>query len=150
MDYEIREAKGKGLGVFAMRAFKRGDKIMVERPLITSPTDPIPAAALCSVQQLMPEDGTINQKYMLNATDLGHELTLFHRQGQVDKRGLFLTMSRVNHSCVGNAAHAFLEDKPARERVIILVSSIWEWNAVYSSIYSISSVKKSSFLIGRR
>lgn len=59
VDYDIWEAEGKGLGVFALRDFKRGDKIMVEKPLTTSPHGPIPKAAAYAVGQLKPEIGTL-------------------------------------------------------------------------------------------
>lgn len=44
IDFEVRAVPGKGLGLFAMRPFKRFDVIMVEDP---SSQSSLPASALC-------------------------------------------------------------------------------------------------------
>ena len=35
-DYEVKESPGKGMGLFTLRDFKRGEKILVERPVVVA------------------------------------------------------------------------------------------------------------------
>jgi MYND finger/SET domain len=104
VDYEIRDAGGsKGLGVYALRPFARAEKVMVERPLTLSPFQQVPAEQ--AVDALLPAHGTVREKFMLNNISCSDETEV------AKARGLFVTMSRVNHDCIGNCMHHYRDEQ---------------------------------------
>jgi hypothetical protein len=115
----------------ALRVFDKNDLIMAERPILKtgeflddlSPTiDQVEASAQAAAMALAPENGTFATKFRTNAIGCG--LTSL-------QPGLFLTMSRINHDCIGNASHIPLE----KRRVQILVASraIANWEEITMS-----------------
>jgi MYND finger/SET domain len=123
-DFAIQPCGEKGLGMVALRAFEKNDLIMVERPilmvgkytavspglnLIELPTiDQIEASAQPTALALAPENGTFADKFKTNSIGCYNQ-----------EPGLFLTMSRINHDCIGNASHMHSENR----RVHTLVAS---------------------------
>jgi hypothetical protein len=107
VDYDIRDAgEEKGLGLFAMRDFNRGEKILVERSVfIRRPIGPPIQIAMENpnvARLVMTLAGVgIHGKFVTNCVALGgHE--------EEDKgSGLFVHFSRVNHDCIGNSAHYY-------------------------------------------
>jgi hypothetical protein len=100
-DYEIREAPGKGLGVFALRNFKSGEKVMVERAVATFSPDILQVKAVRTarwlVNRLVPVSGSFDDKVKRNC---------FNYQ-------LYLVMAKVNHECVPNCYfHTMNETRP--------------------------------------
>jgi hypothetical protein len=117
-DFEIKSCE-KGLGVFAMRPFQKNDMIMVERPLLKFPSGTlpneasVPGTAKKAVDVLHPDDAPFPKKVLTNGiscTDISED------NGTT---GLFVTMSRVNHHCLGNADHQYLQHRDVK----ILVAS---------------------------
>jgi hypothetical protein len=130
-DYCMQDSPGKGVGVFALRDFARGEKIMAERSLfgeimVTRPllfgliSETVvtqsglgvvcPPASQAAVDQLLPIGGGLVDKIRLNSIavdDVGV------------KGGLFVRMSRVNHHCLGNSEHYFV----AKRGVMVLCAS---------------------------
>ena len=107
VDYEIREVRDKGLGLFTMRDFQRGEKILVERAVAIEPgtrqsisrdqlkNENVRHATLA----LAPTESTdLNVIFHVNCAALGDD-------DDDAGTGLFLNFSRVNHDCVGNSAH---------------------------------------------
>lgn len=133
-DYEIRVSPGRGLGVFALRSFERNDRIMVERPVIIGPCaksiahrcnmintaadSPFKASMKQAVWELTPlavVPGSHNDlSCVLGATASQLEESMFEEKVSSNSMvmgsgmGLCIVMSRVNHSCLGNAANWFL------------------------------------------
>ena len=124
---------GRGDGVFALRNFVRGDKIMVERSSLGSAFEtPVGSAgllalpsgvkaALSCLSSAVSQGGSVpvgddavaamlQCKYTNNAISLGNE---------DQSSGLFLTIAKVNHSCVGNSEHYYL----AEHGVMMLVAT---------------------------
>lgn len=108
VDYEVRDAgPGVGLGLFALRNFRKNERLLVERPLFKVPSGSlhfpdIPAAARKAVDALLPVEGSLLQKVNRNGmscTDVS--------EGR-GETGLFLIMSRMNHHCLGNADHQYI------------------------------------------
>lgn len=99
-DFSIREAECKGLGVFALRDFRRGEKIMAERGI---PKDEEPTTSVrIAILKLVPHDSNNwDLKFRLNAIGTGSYLP--------DQPFVFITMSRTNHHCIGNTEHTFIE-----------------------------------------
>lgn len=97
-DYEIRPTNdGKGLGVFAKTNLKRNDTIFVERPVSQPPIPAMPAdeSVQKAIMALTPtDDSSFRSKYDRN--NIGR---------------LCLTLSRVNHDCIGNSFHAYDDEK---------------------------------------
>lgn len=114
-DYAIRECefKSRGLGVFALRDFKRGEKAMVERPLIVTLTgsSEVPATAKASVDALLPVGGSLLEKIALNGISCD--------DGDTRGSGLLVNMSKVNHDCIGNCMHNYID----HDKVVLLVCS---------------------------
>lgn len=118
VDYTIRDcAFGKGL--FALRDFEKNEKIMVERPILRFASNvfsyprslaEVPSSAQEAVQALV--------------GDSFHDILCRNGMSctppnEVGETGLFITMSRVNHSCLANADHLYLKNRDIK----ILVAS---------------------------
>ena len=87
IDWHMVPIPGKGLGIVAKRTIPAGYRIIVE-PVFTDP------AGHAAIKDLMPEDGTLMDKFDLNAFQM-----------DVDDMGaVSLRISRVNHDCRANAA----------------------------------------------
>jgi len=112
VDYEIREADGnKGLGLFTLRDFHRGEKLLVERAVATRPGAGRP------INRIQLQDGNVMKAAMAlspaESTDFDYIFeTNCAALGDIGSpgTGLFINFSRVNHSCVGNSAHFYDED----------------------------------------
>lgn len=105
IDFEVRPTTdGKGLGVFAIRDFQEDEIIMMERPILMNPYDfnwdSVPLSARSKVESLAPLDGTLMVQVLRNSISCGD-----------DSSGIFLTMSKVNHDCLGNSCHLYLENR---------------------------------------
>jgi hypothetical protein len=117
-DFEIKSCE-KGLGVFALRPFKKNDMIMVERPLLKFPTgtlpkeDAVPGTAKKAVDALHPHGASFHKKVLING------ISLYCASVVPGETGVFVTMSRVNHHCLGNSDHQYLQHRDA----MILVAS---------------------------
>lgn len=122
VDFKIAAAGGsKGLGVFAMRDFKNGDKIIVERPaIIAESTRDLPtivpegmkASVSDALLALVPQGGSFHEKLLLNTVSISDE--------EGGPSGVFVNISRVNHNCIGSSDHYFLE----QHNLMLLVASI--------------------------
>lgn len=122
IDYEIRNTgrSDVGDGIFALRDFGKNEVIIVERPIITvaqralNPLIPdVPESAKHMVDALMPKNGTFKEKIDRNGISCTDECVV---DGLT---GLFLTLSKANHCCLGNSDHQYFDHR----RVKILVSS---------------------------
>lgn len=120
--YKIANAGDKGLGVFALQVFRRGDLIVAEAPLFRirkqddgGPVDLLSVAA--AVDRLSPEE---LQKYvsLKNAhaeggrydnPSLGIYSSNAFQMGS-DHGGIVLETSRFNHSCSPNARYSWNPD----------------------------------------
>jgi hypothetical protein len=114
VDYEIRDSGEKGLGLFTLRDFERGEKIMVERAVAIQPGGNrridfgkiIGNATLMSATMALAPVGSMNmtEKFEANCAALGDD-------DEDAGSGLFLNFSRVNHDCVGNVTHYYVPDQ---------------------------------------
>jgi len=131
VDWAILDAgDSRGQGVFALRDFAVGEKIMVEgsslEAALNSPVTPgdlraLSASVSASIMALSPHadmapegaaeiDAAVQVKFTNNAISLGDE---------AGTSGLFVTIARVNHDCAGNCEHYYLEE----HGMMMLVSS---------------------------
>jgi len=110
VDFEMRKVAGKGVGMFALRDFKRGDKIFTERPLITHDlfSNEVPEPSRWAVDALMPLNGSLRAKLKLNSIRV---------QRMVPPYKLFVMLARMNHSCLGNTHY---EDIPTRGAAMLI------------------------------
>jgi hypothetical protein len=92
IDFEVAPIPGKGLGLIAKRPIPIQYRILVEGPC----SEDHPA-----LQDLMPLNGTLNEKIHLNGLGCGPE-------DSVDSV-LCLRLARANHSCAPDAAHTYDE-----------------------------------------
>ena len=122
-DFEIRKVSDQiGLGIFALKDFQKDDKIMAERPLLQWKPGTrfllrsvsIPDSAQLVIEALMPVGGTLLEKLTRN----GMACTS-HEEPDGRETGLFVLMSRVNHDCLANADHQFVQHRGVK----ILVAS---------------------------
>lgn len=68
-DYEVRDVLGKGLGLFALRPFKRFDVILAERPMMKSPWplfSALSAPEAAALEALCPNGEPVAQKILAN------------------------------------------------------------------------------------
>ena len=128
IDYEIRDAgEGKGLGLFTLRDFERGEKILVERAVATQPAGGIighlvdfsqlrESTTLMNAAMALAPGGTssLSEKFVVNCASRGDA----DNAGDAGS-GLFLDFSRVNHDCIGNSSH----DYDPSLKLIILVAN---------------------------
>jgi len=136
VDFEVRQIQGKGLGLVTLRAFGRGEKILAERPVLTTKnmdschtsntkhnnknhnknknkatatrTKPAP----CHAAKIHTNIRTAAMSLTPLEGDLGDKVnangvSVGPTLEANDAAGLFLTFSRVNHDCVGNSDHYF-------------------------------------------
>jgi hypothetical protein len=123
VDYQVRHTGNAdvGMGVFALRDFAKNDIIISERPLVKAQKGRqnfpvIPASASYGFDLLLPKYGSLQEKLDRNAMECIDE---DDSRGEAGEIGLFLTTSRINHCCLGNATHQFMEHRDIR----ILVAS---------------------------
>ena len=121
-DIAIRRVEGKGMGIFALRAFVRNEKILIERAAVTSTQlDAVGGdeAALDlatgmqrAVSALMPHTTTsMKSKFPWNS---------FQMENPPGEEGLFVLMAYANHSCVPNVVHQCV---PTYSNLKVLVAS---------------------------
>jgi hypothetical protein len=122
IDYEVRQAEEHGLGMFACRRFEKDEMIMAERPILKvddfdlnslPDLDQVPSSFRLAIGALRPIGGSVQEKFIING------MVSTNSSASVQQTGLFVTMSRANHSCLGNTEYMFLDER----RVIILVAS---------------------------
>lgn len=115
-DFEVRDTDtGKGKGIFALKDFAKNDKIMAERFAMSSDdyqTVPFGSVAVeAAILQLEPLNTfDLKAKFHLNAMKCSES-------GEMS--GLFINMSRINHDCLGNSEHFYVEN----HKVKILLAS---------------------------
>jgi hypothetical protein len=122
IDFEVRQAEEQGLGVFTCRRFEKNEMIMAERPFLKvndfdvnslPDLDQVPSSSRPAISALLPIGGSIQEKFKTNG------IACTDSSASVQQTALFVTMSRVNHCCLGNTSHTYLDDR----RVRILVAS---------------------------
>lgn len=128
-DFEVREAPGKSLGVFALRDFEPNEKVMMERPVASvakyeGPVSVIGAVLSLddsrtkAVQALTPAQLTETPPMLAEERDLPADQQVIaekiRRNGMATHgggNGLFVLMSRVNHSCIHNCSTPTVDKK---------------------------------------
>jgi len=119
IDYEIRLTDNKGFGMFAMRDFQRGEKIAVEKPILSvSPRD-ILFKNIKFDTLLKSQLEAVNTLAPLNSTDLYNKISLNIMSGGSSVSYLMINLSRINHDCVGNSDHLFEE----KHKLMLLIAS---------------------------
>lgn len=115
--FEIKGIFGKGTGVIATRDIKRGERILVEKPLIRHSRNfddaeviaeydkfsehvKIQVSELCNVRPMKPHP--ILGIIWTNSISLSKK-----------ESGLFITASRFNHACTANTFHSWNSDLTA-------------------------------------
>jgi SET domain/MYND finger len=131
-DFEIQPCGEKGLGMVALRTFQKNDLIMIERPVLKVPwlahdsvrIDHVESSAQAATLALAPEDGDFVAKFKINCMEC--------REGE---SGLYITISRINHDCLGNASHTYLKNRGVQVLVArCTIKSGEEITITYSSI----------------
>ena len=145
VDWQVKSSTyhSGGLGVFALRTIQKDEIIMVERPIIKYPTpildDNVPATALPAVMKLYPSSETasvtLQDIYKYNAMAMTDD-------DDDHVTGLFIRMSRVNHHCLGNTIHRYLENRGAK--ILVASRAIQEGEEI-----TFSYVSQSSFNVRR-
>lgn len=103
-DYEIKPSeKYKGLGVYALRNFDEGEKIMAQRPINMENSQNLLSTQIDQIKKLEPvSSDLIADKYDFNALECGKEINPV----------LCLHASRINHQCpfVENCSHYWIKE----------------------------------------
>jgi hypothetical protein len=142
IDYDVRPTEdGRGLGMFARRSFEKNEIIIAERPIIKANDgifhdngwdqigwDQIPPSTWPAIRALLPIHGTIKQKIQTNGIACTDETDHVH------ETGLFVTMSRANHSCLGNTTHLYMENR--RTKILVASRDIQEGGEITFSYQS--------------
>ncbi|KAH8891977.1 SET domain-containing protein [Thozetella sp. PMI_491] len=131
--FQVQQAAGKGLGVFATQLIRRGTRILAERPLIsidkTSPNVVAAARRLSAPQRTQLLDLSLNQKRRSSILSLlevawyslprlgsiaaNRDLLNAFRNNNfalgddAGTQSCFAQVARINHSCVPNAQGNF-------------------------------------------
>ncbi|KAK6087442.1 SET domain-containing protein 5 [Seiridium cupressi] len=130
--WEVRPSPGKGLGVFATRLIKAGDRIMVEEPLFTiTPPEFVPGrgyelSAMASsvdtaVSSLSPSQRTdfdaCHAHHLPGEDENDRNMVIFRSNAYTLTDGtiaMFPRIARINHSCRPNAANIWSEASNSR------------------------------------
>lgn len=109
IDWDLRPCGGdKGLGVFALREFRKNDLIMVEGPILRLSNRDVPElsqiqpSAHQAAMALAPNGIDFLPKFRLNG------MACSSSDGPSGDTGLFLSISRIKHDYLGNAEHLYL------------------------------------------
>lgn len=128
-DFEVRQAPGKRLGMFALRDFEPNDKIMMERPVASAAKYEGPVSVLGAVMSL--NDSMKQAVEALEPAELSKTPPLLaeERELPVEQQilaekirrngmstdgvgnGVYVLMARANHSCINNASTANVDIK---------------------------------------
>ena len=121
-DFAIRQAPGKGLGVFALRAFEANETALVERPVPR-----LRSLATCELGARACQSeftAGCRRSELLAARALSGGSKIVDKisnnqfgcpEAGPQAIGLFLTMSRINNHCIGNCARMFMPGPDAPE-----------------------------------
>ncbi|KAF2069195.1 hypothetical protein CYY_009485 [Polysphondylium violaceum] len=104
IDWDIRIAEGKGLGLFAKRDIPRYTKILVDKGYHSRKEVPQPL-----LESLMPHSGSLAAKWDFN--------NMYSSEGG---ENLGVRVSRLNHDCNNNATFKYIPDL----KVFIIVSIV--------------------------
>jgi hypothetical protein len=129
VDFEVRESQDKGLGLFALRDFKKGDKILVERPVIVMTVDSSEESSLllalqvknqfdvclptvqAAIASLSREESTnLEMRAFEDKFGVGPMVYKRNSFGLEPGSGLFVNASRFNHSCMPNCNRYYVHD----------------------------------------
>lgn len=120
-DFEIRlTTDGKGFGVFALRPFEIGDKVLAERSILNLPRMFSVAVGLYQLQHqpegvsqavanLYPVGGDLKEKVAKNCAGYGDDPDISH---------VCIHFSRLNHACLPSCGCSYIE-----EHKVMLVSA---------------------------
>jgi hypothetical protein len=113
--FEIKLVSGKGQGVFAWRDIPRGTRIISEKPLFSIPqTDGCsPSDIQAPFEKLSSQDkSSFFDLHDANVPNCSRVVSIFRTNcmDQGDGAGIFLVISRINHSCLPNAHFSFNEN----------------------------------------
>ena len=148
LPYKLQEISGKGEGLVATRKLLPGSIIVTAKPLIVVDTEGA-YKNVFPVYQSLPED---KKKAVMSLYDPGEELnfkpSLFtenkeerkvlrifeansidlcsHQEMNINKSGLYQTISKINHSCSPNVVWTWLkEDKTKHIKQVNLNRTLW-------------------------
>lgn len=127
VDYEIRDCEGegevKGKGLFALRSFQKGDKVLIERPVLKFDDGFNARENMIDDFEQLPESiqSAIDDLHMVNADHYSRSLGLFispYDLADFELRilcnrfsdGLFIITSRFNHQCLANCELNLVND----------------------------------------
>lgn len=106
IDWEVRKiSPEKGMGVVALRKFRDGERVMIERGLTH---EQVVAGLHPAMKDLEPKDGSLDDKFSLNAVGVP--------DGGEDRLGV--RVSRCNHGCNYNVQYWWT---PSEEDVCTMV-----------------------------
>jgi len=119
--YKIISIPGKGMGVVAQRAIKRGELIMKEEPILrlnsktvnNNQFNKLPKSQLDELLQLF-HDGFANSYGLIDKMKIFSKIwKIYSFDLKSDKHpldsGVFRDISRINHSCIPNAERNFMD-----------------------------------------
>ncbi|CZR53492.1 uncharacterized protein PAC_03371 [Phialocephala subalpina] len=162
--FEVKSASGKKLGVFALRLIKSGTDILREDAILKGCTHWLCKEALFMV---LPEhkkksflalhsngcacgeepclETPARKIFETNSYDVCHDDTL--KRGVEDiAPAIYLTASRINHSCTPNTACGFTEEDHIIFRAKRDISAGEEITANYSGVYGSTSFRREFLL----
>jgi hypothetical protein len=118
IDWEVQACGDKGFGVFALQNIPKDHKIMAEHPVLG------PSACLSEeMSRRYPRNGTAKEESTRVAIQSLHspdpsnidqkiELNAFDDEG--GDSSLYVNLSRVNHSCLGNVSQRYSKNRGVR------------------------------------
>uniref|UniRef100_L2G2P2 Set domain-containing protein 5 n=1 Tax=Colletotrichum fructicola (strain Nara gc5) TaxID=1213859 RepID=L2G2P2_COLFN len=108
--FTVRQAAGKGLGVFAAKPIPRGQRVLADRALLTL----LPSETSANILRQAHALPTAGQKSLLSlslnpgkAGVLSWAESLWQSKTSPGRTALFPQVARLNHSCVPNAQGNF-------------------------------------------
>ncbi|KAE9405406.1 SET domain-containing protein [Gymnopus androsaceus JB14] len=144
--YEIRSSGDKGLGAFALKPLRRGERILVETPLV-SVDDLLPKNVFMGFQQLSPRD--LSRCLLLRNVHPKDGIFLgIYNTNAFPQSGVVFNASRFNHSCSPNARYTYHE--PLKQERISALTDIAEGEEIFVSYLQSRNVYGSPHAIRRQ
>jgi hypothetical protein len=141
-DYEIRCAGDKGLGLFALRNFQRGEKILVERSVMTRNADNTFTKDALNDLRVLKATLSLAPKSQMDimAKFQTNSIALSGNEEADGGSGLFIHFSRVNHDCIGNSSHYY--DPELAQKLLVADHNIEAGSEITFSYASMCSSKE--------
>lgn len=150
MDFEIRSAGQKGLGVFAKRAFHTGEVVLAETPVLVilkgerahSTSMKVSAARAALSLCTSGTSGSVTLDSVMANNAFAVQRPHVQQEMSHSLSCLFLTASRFNHACLSTCTHRFVRNQVIEIRASRTIQEGEELTIPYTSLLDVCDPRR--------